>query len=344
MVKLFLLKTNKKPWVRFQIRQHQPMLLNQLARLEGGWNASEYNIIVNEKFCLIENPYLSCKPSSFTLSASLWTAKTIVLPLPIPTTLVSVETWLLTAVLPANSLAASTDMAAVWAKFLLVLTGEQLIKRPLTPWLWNVCSLLAHRCAARVATAPPQNSRFITIGVRLINETMVQQRSLIFHVSIILKAQEDVSCRREKYPKEQSQSWRTAPCGWEETLCQDFTETSLLAYIVGLLRTKFCCHHSWMVNKLTAIIIASLRKVIRQGSYYLFSIPTGPYPTLFFPLVLTLSCLVPHHLTKATLEMLSLFIFVSSSLTKFRVVYLNLAGTRRKLTAWLGGQIIQSKR
>ena len=49
MVKLFLLKTIKKPWVRFQIRQHQPMLLNQLARLEGGWNASEYNIIVTEK-------------------------------------------------------------------------------------------------------------------------------------------------------------------------------------------------------------------------------------------------------------------------------------------------------
>ena len=61
----------KKPWVRFQIRQHQPMLLNQLARLEGGWNASEYNIIVTEKFCFLENPYLSCNPSSFTLSASL---------------------------------------------------------------------------------------------------------------------------------------------------------------------------------------------------------------------------------------------------------------------------------
>ena len=71
MVKLFLFKTIKKPWVRFQIRQHQPMLLNQLARLEGGWNASEYNILVTEKFCFIENPYLSCKPSSFTLSASL---------------------------------------------------------------------------------------------------------------------------------------------------------------------------------------------------------------------------------------------------------------------------------
>ena len=86
--------------------------------------------------------------------------------------LVSEEMWLLTAVLPASSLEASTDMAAAdWAKSFL---REQLMPRPLDRRLWNVCSL-AHQ---RDAAAPPQRSRFITIGVCLVNKTLTANSCL----------------------------------------------------------------------------------------------------------------------------------------------------------------------
>ena len=50
-------------------------------------------------------PHLINRPSCLTLSASLLTAYTMVLPLPIPTTLVSALMWLSTAARPARFLA-----------------------------------------------------------------------------------------------------------------------------------------------------------------------------------------------------------------------------------------------
>ena len=60
-----------------------------------------YNVMMDDA-----RTHLITSPSCLTLSASLVTAYTMVLPLPIPTTLVSALMWLSTAARPARFLAA----------------------------------------------------------------------------------------------------------------------------------------------------------------------------------------------------------------------------------------------
>jgi len=109
--------------------------------------------------------HLRSSPSSLTLSASRCTAYTMVEPLPMPTTLVSLVMWLSTAAMPASCLAASTDMAGLLVakpQMLLLLLARLLLLQLVEKLLVTaVRSLVARRLSLVGRRLPPVTSPWL---------------------------------------------------------------------------------------------------------------------------------------------------------------------------------------